>query len=140
MCYCVSSFIVLKTVWLCNKYLYQDGCPTDTTEVYVRQRVGRSINSFPFSSLQCSKLGPRDQGDSAMKGALHSLAQLDLGYIDLYLIHWPGTQGLSVNDKRNPGTFQNKYVFFIFAWSILAFLSYSLYIHVFSIVAVLEYQ
>lgn len=50
-----------------------------------------------------SKLGPKDQGAGAMEGALRSLTELDLGYIDLYLIHWPGTQGLDVSDPKNPG-------------------------------------
>ncbi|XP_013874486.1 glyoxal reductase [Austrofundulus limnaeus] len=50
-----------------------------------------------------SKLSPKDQGEKAMAGALQSLSQLDLGYIDLYLIHWPGSQGLPVSDQHNPG-------------------------------------
>uniref|UniRef100_A0A8C2GJF6 Zgc:101765 n=1 Tax=Cyprinus carpio TaxID=7962 RepID=A0A8C2GJF6_CYPCA len=49
-----------------------------------------------------SKLGPKDQGSKARDGCLRSLEQLGLGYIDLYLIHWPGTQGLPAGDKRNP--------------------------------------
>ncbi|XP_077356251.1 aldo-keto reductase Mvan_2161 [Festucalex cinctus] len=50
-----------------------------------------------------SKLSPKDQGKGAMEGALHSLSNLGMDYIDLYLIHWPGTQGLDVTDKCNPG-------------------------------------
>lgn len=50
-----------------------------------------------------SKLGPKDQGEGAEEAALRSLAQLGLSYIDLYLIHWPGTQNLPVSDQRNPG-------------------------------------
>ncbi|KAJ0055842.1 hypothetical protein NL108_013822 [Boleophthalmus pectinirostris] len=49
-----------------------------------------------------SKLGPKDQGAGAMERALRSLSELDVGWIDLYLIHWPGTQGLDVTDQRNP--------------------------------------
>ncbi|XP_077400267.1 aldo-keto reductase Mvan_2161 [Vanacampus margaritifer] len=50
-----------------------------------------------------SKLGPKDQGEGAIEGALHSLSSLGMEYIDLYLIHWPGTRGLDVTDHRNPG-------------------------------------
>ncbi|XP_017327170.1 glyoxal reductase [Ictalurus punctatus] len=49
-----------------------------------------------------TKLSPKDQGWKAKDGCLRSLEQLGLDYIDLFLIHWPGTQGLDVKDKRNP--------------------------------------
>ncbi|KAM9501473.1 glyoxal reductase [Clarias gariepinus] len=49
-----------------------------------------------------TKLSPRDQGSKARDGCLRSLEQLGLDYIDLFLIHWPGTQGIDVTDKRNP--------------------------------------
>lgn len=49
-----------------------------------------------------TKLSPRDQGSEARDGCLRSLEQLGLDYIDLFLIHWPGSQGLDVKDKRNP--------------------------------------
>lgn len=49
-----------------------------------------------------TKLSPRDQGSKARDGCLRSLSQLGLDYIDLFLIHWPGSQGLDVKDKRNP--------------------------------------
>ncbi|KAJ8338046.1 hypothetical protein SKAU_G00370120 [Synaphobranchus kaupii] len=49
-----------------------------------------------------SKLGPQDQGSRASAGCAQSLEQLGFEYIDLYLVHWPGTQGLRVGDQQNP--------------------------------------
>ncbi|XP_071779199.1 putative oxidoreductase YtbE [Centroberyx gerrardi] len=83
----------------------------DTAAVYRNEAdLGRALRELlPKYGLTredvfiTSKLGPKDQGERAMEGALRSLSELDLGYIDLYLIHWPGTQGLVVADQRNPG-------------------------------------
>ncbi|XP_064860908.1 aldo-keto reductase Mvan_2161-like isoform X1 [Oncorhynchus nerka] len=49
-----------------------------------------------------SKLSPADMGSKAREGCARSLERLGLGgYIDLYLIHWPGTEGLEPEDERN---------------------------------------
>ncbi|XP_022614088.1 uncharacterized protein LOC111231314 isoform X2 [Seriola dumerili] len=83
----------------------------DSAAVYKNEaELGRALRELlPKYGLSredvfiTSKLGPKDQGEKALEGALTSLSQLDLDYIDLYLIHWPGTQGLVVADQRNPG-------------------------------------
>ncbi|KAA0723185.1 Prostaglandin F synthase [Triplophysa tibetana] len=82
----------------------------DTAAVYHNEtHVGHALRCLlPKHGLSredvfiTSKLGPKDQGSKARDGCLRSLEQLGLGYIDLYLIHWPGTQGMPVGDKRNP--------------------------------------
>lgn len=45
-----------------------------------------------------SKLGPEDHGPRAGEGCLRSLLQLGCEYIDLYLVHWPGVEGLEPTD------------------------------------------
>lgn len=45
-----------------------------------------------------SKLGAEDHGPRAKEGCLRSLDQLGYEYIDLYLVHWPGIEGLEPTD------------------------------------------
>ncbi|XP_010785164.1 aldose reductase-related protein 1-like [Notothenia coriiceps] len=83
----------------------------DSAAVYLNEaELGRALKQLlPKHGLTredvfiTSKLGSKDQGKRAMEGALHSLSDLDMGYIDLYLIHWPGTQDLEITDPRNSG-------------------------------------
>ncbi|XP_064185192.1 aldo-keto reductase Mvan_2161 [Anguilla rostrata] len=82
----------------------------DTAAVYRNEaELGRALRDLlPKHGLSrgdvfiTSKLGPRDQGHRAREGCARSLEQLGLEYIDLYLVHWPGTQGLPVGDQQNP--------------------------------------
>ncbi|KAM4017183.1 putative oxidoreductase YtbE isoform 2-T2 [Anomaloglossus baeobatrachus] len=48
-----------------------------------------------------SKLSPADLGQGARDACLKSLAELGVEYLDLYLVHWPGKQGLRSDDARN---------------------------------------
>lgn len=83
----------------------------DTAAVYGNEAaIGRALSKLlPRYSLSredvflTSKLSPRDHGKEAAEAAcLRSLRELGCDYLDLYLIHWPGTQGRPQDDKGNP--------------------------------------
>nr|XP_023023603.1 uncharacterized protein LOC111511819 [Leptinotarsa decemlineata] len=44
---------------------------------------------------------PQDQGQKATRALRKSLERLDCEYIDLYLINWPGSYGISSSSKEN---------------------------------------
>lgn len=56
------------------------------------------INIVKFSF----RVAPADQGyENTLKAVDASLKKLDIEYIDLYLIHWPGTAKLDPTDPQN---------------------------------------
>ncbi|GAB3409830.1 aldo/keto reductase [Schumannella luteola] len=66
----------------------------DTAKLYANEaEVGRGVRSsgVPRDDVfVTTKVWDDDQGfDATLRAAERSLAELDLGYIDLYLIHWP---------------------------------------------------
>ncbi|XP_074861494.1 glyoxal reductase-like isoform X2 [Carettochelys insculpta] len=82
----------------------------DTAAVYGNEaEIGQALGALlPLHGLERSdvflttKLGPRDQGKAKAEAAcLRSLEQLACGYLDLYLIHWPGTQGKPQEEQGN---------------------------------------
>nr|XP_022304553.1 uncharacterized protein LOC111111712 isoform X1 [Crassostrea virginica] len=81
----------------------------DTASVYRNEtEIGECLQDLlPGYSLQrsdifiTSKLGPKDQGEGSCYSAfLKSLSNLQCQYLDLYLIHWPGTQGKKPDDPQ----------------------------------------
>ena len=80
----------------------------DTARVYrneeaIGEALSKLASKVPRSSyFITSKLSPKDQGfQSTIDSVKSSLQALKTTYIDLYLIHWPGKQGLSPSDRAN---------------------------------------
>ena len=82
----------------------------DTAAVYrnesaVSSGVKRAINEGLVSRKDVwitTKIAPKDQGyDKCSKAILERLKLLDLDYIDLLLLHWPGSQGLKPSNPKN---------------------------------------
>lgn len=76
----------------------------DTAAVYRNEaQVGKVLSDHMASGSMTredlfltTKLAPADHGYEEAKRAVdHSIAQLGVDYLDLYLIHWPGKGGLS---------------------------------------------
>ncbi|XP_066954983.1 glyoxal reductase-like isoform X1 [Macrobrachium rosenbergii] len=82
----------------------------DTAAVYRNEDdLGKAFKKYiPEMGLKredlfiTSKLGPKDHGYEACIEAFNlSLKRLQLEYLDLYLIHWPGVQKLQPEDPEN---------------------------------------
>ncbi|KAG0168009.1 hypothetical protein DFQ29_000166, partial [Apophysomyces sp. BC1021] len=84
----------------------------DTATVYKNEEpIGRVLEDiFKDESLGVqrkdlfvtSKLSTKDQGyDACYKAVNNSLQRLGLDYLDLYLIHWPGTSKTKLSDPKN---------------------------------------
>jgi len=82
----------------------------DTAQVYGNEKaIGNALKELlPKYNLTredifiTTKLSPANQGKgSCEKSVLTSLENLQTDYIDLLLIHWPGSSKLRHNDERN---------------------------------------
>uniref|UniRef100_A0A1B6CHW2 NADP-dependent oxidoreductase domain-containing protein n=2 Tax=Clastoptera arizonana TaxID=38151 RepID=A0A1B6CHW2_9HEMI len=83
----------------------------DTAAVYYNEEaIGQALKDLlPKYGLQredifiTTKLSPRDVGKSRVNDAVkRALQNLNTDYIDLFLIHWPGAQGIGTTDSQNP--------------------------------------
>lgn len=58
-------------------------------------------NIFSIRILIKFSLAPSDQGDRVSIAIERSLRNLNVDYLDLYLIHWPGASGIPVSSSDN---------------------------------------
>ncbi|KAJ3316043.1 hypothetical protein HDV04_000252 [Boothiomyces sp. JEL0838] len=84
----------------------------DTASVYKNEQdIGRAISKLIEEQVVrreelfvTSKIAPKDQGfekaQSAIQASLENLGPA-VGYIDLMLVHWPGSQGLKPDNPLN---------------------------------------
>ncbi|XP_019867721.1 glyoxal reductase-like [Aethina tumida] len=81
----------------------------DTAKVYHNEKdIGVALKELlPKYKLKredifiTSKLSPADQGEKAYEALKESVTNLDCGYLDLYLIHWPGVFGTNSSSSSN---------------------------------------
>ena len=82
----------------------------DTASIYKNEtEIGMVLSEYINSGkiirndiFITSKISPKDQGfEKGYASIKRSLKDLQLDYLDLILIHWPGTAGIPVHDKRN---------------------------------------
>lgn len=94
--YCITELqIVIKALDEALKVGYRS---FDTAAMYDNEvEIGKALKTLlPKHNLTredifvTSKLAPEDQGAGAEEAARRSLRNLDCGYLDLFLIHWPG--------------------------------------------------
>ncbi|XP_050302462.1 glyoxal reductase-like [Anthonomus grandis grandis] len=81
----------------------------DTAKVYRNEEdIGKALKDLlPKYNLTrkdiwiTTKLSPDDQGAQAYEALKESVKKLDCGYVDLYLIHWPGSHGVNASNTNN---------------------------------------
>ncbi|VDM59229.1 unnamed protein product [Angiostrongylus costaricensis] len=90
---------------LLPKYELERCEPNSDTDYREGITNSNSNPNFPRTSSDIfitTKVSPANQGtELAKKSVLKSLANLQIDYIDLMLIHWPGISKLPVGDSRN---------------------------------------
>ncbi|KAI6211878.1 Peptidase-M3 domain-containing protein [Aphelenchoides besseyi] len=81
----------------------------DTAQIYRNEKiVGKALKDLmPKFGLKrqdifvTSKLNPKNYGKQVYERIRESVEAIGLGYVDLFLLHWPGASGIKVQDKRN---------------------------------------